>query len=87
MSDSTPESVTFDLACIECDCDAPKTYAAAVRDGWTDIRYLPEKERDGFYENFLGFCPDCRREQAERARQTRTTSESDETKGGDGCPT
>ena len=65
MTDAIPRDVPFSLSCYECDGDSPETYEDAVRDGWTDIRYTPESN----WENFLGLCPDCRREENRNRRR------------------
>jgi hypothetical protein len=48
--------VPFVIACVECDCDSPDTYDAAIAAGWTHISYAP----DGFSSNFYGYCPEHR---------------------------
>ena len=62
MSDAIPRDVPFSLSCTECDCDSPDSYEEALSDGWTQIEYYPE----GSSENFLGLCPDCRREEEQK---------------------
>ncbi len=47
------QDVPFVLACIECDCESPDSYAEANAEGWTHISYAP----DGFSSNFYGYCP------------------------------
>ena len=83
MSDAIPRDVPFSLSCTECDGDSPESYEEAVRDGWTQITYYPE----GFSENFLGLCPDCRREEEQKQDQLRQWLASDESEGGAACPT
>jgi len=83
MSDAIPRDVPFSLSCTECDCDSPDSYEEAIRDGWTEIVYYPE----GSSENFLGLCPDCRREEEQKQDQLRQWLASDEQEGGDACPT
>jgi hypothetical protein len=83
MSDAIPRDVPFSLSCTECDCDSPDTYEDALSDGWTQIEYYPE----GSSENFLGLCPDCRREEEQKQAQIRQWLTSDETEGGGPCPT
>jgi hypothetical protein len=46
--------VPFVIACVECDCDSPDSYAEAIAAGWTQISYAP----DGFSTNFYGYCPE-----------------------------
>jgi hypothetical protein len=48
--------VPFVIACVECDCDSPDSYAEAIAAGWTQISYAP----DGFSANFYGYCPEHR---------------------------
>ena len=83
MSDAIPRDVPFSLSCTECDCDSPDSYEAALSDGWTQIEYYPE----GSSENFLGLCPDCRREEEQKQDQLRQWLASDEAEGGATCPT
>jgi len=83
MNDAIPRDVPFTLSCTECDRDTPDTYEEAVRDGWTQIEYYPE----GYSENFIGFCPDCRREEEELADQVNQTFADPDEQGGDACPT
>lgn len=82
MSDAIPGDVPFSLSCTECDCDSPDSYEEALSDGWTQITYYPE----GFSENFLGVCPDCRREEEQKQDQLRQWLASDDSEGGAGCP-
>ena len=82
MTDAIPRDVPFSLSCTECDCDSPDTYEDAVRVGWTEITFYPE----GSSENFLGLCPDCRREE-QRQDQLRQWLVSDEPEGGGPCRT
>lgn len=85
MSDAIPRDVPFSLSCTECDCDSPETYEDAVSDGWTQIEYFPE----GSSENFLGLCPDCRRQEEANREKLREAFESQEqdSQGGGPCPT
>lgn len=46
--------VPFVIACVECDCDSPDSYAEAIAAGWTQISYAPA----GFSANFYGYCPE-----------------------------
>ena len=83
MSDAIPRVVPFSLSCTECDSDSPDTYEGAVSDGWTQIEYFPQ----GSSENFLGLCPDCRREEEQKQEQLRQWLASGESEGGRPCPT
>ena len=84
MSDEIPQGVPFTLSCYQCDAGDPQSYEQAIREGWTEIGYYPE----GLSENFLGLCPDCRRqEEREDAARQGQAQRADEQKGGDTCPT
>lgn len=51
--------VPFSLSCGECDAgQGIASYADAVAAGWTEICV----DEDGLGWNFLGTCPECRRE-------------------------
>jgi len=81
--DEAARDVPFSLSCTECDCDSPDSYEDAVSDGWTEITFYPE----GYSENFLGLCPDCRREEEQKQAQIRQWLTSRDWEGGDACPT
>ena len=83
MNEAIPRDVPFSLSCTECDGDSPHSYNDAVKDGWTQIVYFPE----GSSENFLGLCPDCRREEEQKQEQLRQWLASEEAEGGGPCPT
>ena len=83
MCHAIPRDVPFSLSWTECDGDSPASYEDAVKDGWTQIVYFPE----GCSENFLGLCPDCRREEEQKQDQLRQWLASGESEGGGPCPT
>ncbi len=83
MSHAIPRDVPFSLSCTVCDTDSPDSYEDAVSDGWTLIEYFPQ----GDSENFLGLCPDCRRNEEEIQTRLREAFASQNPKGGDQCPT
>ncbi len=49
-ADEVPETI----ACARCDADSPPSLAAALQEGWTDLR-----RDDGAGWNYLGVCPGC----------------------------
>lgn len=58
MKSATP--VPFSLQCEECDAGMDvKSRRSATARGWTSIR-----KDDGISYNFVGLCPDCRKDQA-----------------------
>jgi hypothetical protein len=59
------KDVPFVLACVECDCDSPDSYADALAAGWTQISYAP----DGLSANFYGYCPEHRWTEADFRQQ------------------
>jgi len=67
-----PESaVHFSLRCCGCDAgDDVGSRLDAETKGWTDIVF-----DDGLSWNFLGMCPDCLREEAERNHAAATLSD------------
>ena len=52
------------IACCHCDA-SPPLLAEAIKKGWSDFQY-----DDGAEWNFLGVCPDCKKEQMEGERRT-----------------
>lgn len=55
--------VPFTLVCINCDAgDHLNSEQEALAEGWTDIEFAPDLPM----ANWLGLCPDCRREEIER---------------------
>ena len=54
-----PPGIPFTLSCDNCGNDGPDSFAEAVSEGWSDLRYTPS----GLSENFLGFCPICQLEE------------------------
>jgi hypothetical protein len=68
MSNGIPPDVVFSLVCEECDAGSNViSHEQAIVEGWTDIVYAPDLPM----ANFLGLCPDCKREEEAResARQ------------------
>ena len=55
-----PDDVGFSLSCDTCGNDGPDTHDEAIAEGWTELRYTPA----GLSENFLGYCPICRLQEA-----------------------
>lgn len=55
-----PPDVVFSLVCALCDAGGDiETLDQALEEGWSDISYEPDMPM----ANFLGLCPDCRREE------------------------
>lgn len=64
MSDAIPRHVPFSLVCEECDAGLEiRNYEQAVTAGWTNIVFAPDLPM----ANFVGLCPDCRREEEQAA--------------------
>lgn len=51
-----PADVPFVLICAKCLHEGPVSFAAAEKQGWVNIQYVPA----GASENFLGLCSRCR---------------------------
>jgi len=55
-----PNDVPFSLVCINCDAGSHlHSVEGAVTEGWTDIEFAPDLPM----ANWLGLCPECRREE------------------------
>ncbi len=52
-----PDTVPFTLTCATCSNEGPSTAGEALDDGWSHFQYVPA----GASENFLGYCPVCRK--------------------------
>jgi hypothetical protein len=68
MQEEIPADVVFSLVCEVCDAGSNITcHEQAIAEGWTDIIYAPDLPM----ANFVGLCPDCKREEEARdsARQ------------------
>ena len=48
----------FSLGCIYCDIDGPGTRVEAEAGGWTSISFEP----DMLSLNYVGVCPECKKE-------------------------
>jgi hypothetical protein len=60
MDDPIPRDVPFSLTCQQCDAGMEiETYEEALAQGWLDITNAPDLPM----ANFLGLCPECRREE------------------------
>jgi hypothetical protein len=66
LPNNVPPDIAFSLTCERCDAGMDiDSYDQALAQGWTGIDYDP----DGLAWNFVGLCPDCRREEEERDRK------------------
>lgn len=66
MPHDWPADFPFSLTCESCDAGMEiGSYEEAVMAGWTDISYAPEQ----LMANFLGLCPECRRQEQDEARE------------------
>lgn len=58
-----PNDVPFSLVCINCDAGMDiSSMEEAIARGWTSIECDPDLPM----ANFVGYCPDCRREERKR---------------------
>ncbi len=56
------DDVPFSLVCFHCDAGMEMaTIDQALAEGWTGIEFAPDLPM----ANWLGLCPDCRRERHE----------------------
>ena len=63
FDDPINENVPFSLVCVNCDAGSEiASIEEAVAEGWTGIEFDPDLPM----ANFVGLCPDCRREEQER---------------------
>jgi hypothetical protein len=63
MCDEVPSDVVFSIVCQRCDADSHLTcHEQAIAEGWFWIAYAPDLP----IANFVGLCPDCKREEEAR---------------------